>query len=48
MKAPKRLLSTQPSQAELLSKTTRNIGIVAHIDAVGYHIKNNENIVLTP
>ena len=48
VKAPKRLLSTQPSQAELLSKTTRNIGIVAHIDAVSYHVKTNEKTSLTP
>lgn len=34
VKAPRRLFSTQAPQADLLSKTTRNIGIVAHIDAV--------------
>ncbi|KAF1357210.1 P-loop containing nucleoside triphosphate hydrolase protein [Lizonia empirigonia] len=33
VKAPRRLLSTQTPHADLLSKTTRNIGIVAHIDA---------------
>ncbi len=33
MKAPRRLLSTQTPQPDLLSKITRNIGIVAHIDA---------------
>lgn len=37
VKVSRRLLSTQTPQADLLSKTTRNIGIVAHIDAVsGY------------
>jgi hypothetical protein len=48
VKAPKRLLSTQPPQAELLSKATRNIGIVAHIDAVSDHFKNSKNTLLTP
>ncbi|KAJ4985502.1 translation elongation factor G [Stagonosporopsis vannaccii] len=33
VKAPRRLLSTQTPIADRLSKTTRNIGIVAHIDA---------------
>lgn len=33
VKAPRRLLSTQAPH-DVLSKTTRNIGIVAHIDAV--------------
>ncbi|CAG5179214.1 uncharacterized protein ALTATR162_LOCUS9090 [Alternaria atra] len=32
VKTPRRLLSTQP-QHDLLSKATRNIGIIAHIDA---------------
>ena len=39
VKASRRLLSTQTPQADLLSKTTRNIGIVAHIDAVSGHIR---------
>lgn len=38
VKAPRRLLSTQTPPADLLSKTTRNIGIVAHIDAVSSHV----------
>ncbi|KAF1938091.1 P-loop containing nucleoside triphosphate hydrolase protein [Clathrospora elynae] len=34
VKTPRRLLSTQPQpQSDLLSKATRNIGIIAHIDA---------------
>ncbi|KAH6625611.1 P-loop containing nucleoside triphosphate hydrolase protein [Boeremia exigua] len=33
VKVPRRLLSTQAPTADRLSKTTRNIGIVAHIDA---------------
>ncbi|USP77615.1 Ribosome-releasing factor 2, mitochondrial [Curvularia clavata] len=33
VKTPRRLLSTQASQHDLLSKATRNIGIIAHIDA---------------
>lgn len=39
VKAPRRLLSTSTPQADLLSKTTRNIGIVAHIDAVSDHVR---------
>jgi hypothetical protein len=36
VKVPRRLLSTQtPLQSDLLSQATRNIGIIAHIDAVG-------------
>lgn len=35
VKTPRRLLSTQTPQHDLLSKVTRNIGIIAHIDAVG-------------
>jgi hypothetical protein len=35
VKTPRRLLSTQP-QHDLLSKATRNIGIIAHIDAVSH------------
>lgn len=39
VKAPRRLLSTQAtSQPDPLSKTTRNIGIIAHIDAVRTYI----------
>lgn len=34
VKTPRRLLSTQAPQHDLLSKATRNIGIIAHIDAV--------------
>ncbi len=36
VRAPRRLLSsqTQPN-TDVLSKVTRNIGIIAHIDAVG-------------
>lgn len=35
VKVPRRLLSTQaPLQSDTLSKATRNIGIIAHIDAV--------------
>ncbi|ENI04856.1 hypothetical protein COCC4DRAFT_139502 [Bipolaris maydis ATCC 48331] len=33
VKTPRRLLSTQAPQHDLLSKATRNIGIIAHIDA---------------
>ncbi|KAF2126241.1 P-loop containing nucleoside triphosphate hydrolase protein [Dothidotthia symphoricarpi CBS 119687] len=33
VKAPRRLLSTAVPQPDLLSKSTRNIGIIAHIDA---------------
>ncbi|KAF5848353.1 hypothetical protein GGP41_005781 [Bipolaris sorokiniana] len=33
VKTPRRLLSTQTPQHDLLSKVTRNIGIIAHIDA---------------
>jgi hypothetical protein len=36
VKTPRRLLSTASQlQHDLLSKATRNIGIIAHIDAVG-------------
>ena len=38
VKAPRRLLSTQSPTADLLSRTTRNIGIVAHIDAVSVRV----------
>lgn len=37
VKTPRRLLSTQaPLQSDTLSKATRNIGIIAHIDAVRF------------
>jgi hypothetical protein len=48
VKLPRRLLSTQAQpQADALSRATRNIGIIAHIDAVRTLKGNLEYNVLT-
>lgn len=47
VKAPRRLLSTQTSpQLDQLSKTTRNIGIIAHIDAVSAHAPSEASMLI--
>ena len=48
VKPPRRLLSTQAQpQTDALSKATRNIGIIAHIDAVSDRLENIDDHLLT-